>query len=121
MASPLARRIADAEQVLREQMFTANIPAEVLDPEGWQGIGEMVTVQGIIDLCFMENGQWVLVDYKTNIMGGERTDAILLEHYTPQLRTYREVLQRITGIPVREAGLYLLDNGHYVTMNDGME
>ncbi|MEE1200402.1 MAG: PD-(D/E)XK nuclease family protein, partial [Christensenellales bacterium] len=58
-----------------------------------------------VDCCFIEDGQWVLLDYKT-----DRSDdpEALREHYRKQLKVYGLALQRITGIPVKERLLCLL-------------
>jgi ATP-dependent helicase/nuclease subunit A len=65
-------------------------------------------VQGIIDLCFKENGYWVLVDYKTNTINEVRTAESWLIHYTAQIETYKKALESLTGTGVREAGIYFL-------------
>lgn len=65
----------------------------------------MTLLQGVIDCCFMEGGAWVLLDYKTDFVRDERA---VFERYQPQLLLYKQALEQITGIPVREAVLYLL-------------
>ena len=64
-------------------------------------------IQGVIDLCFLEDGQWVLADYKTDDADGET----LLRRYALQLRWYARALADITGIPVKEAWLFGLRTG----------
>lgn len=61
-------------------------------------------VQGVIDLCFIENGAWVLVDYKTDRCPAEELPAM----YGDQLRWYARALREITGMPVAFGGLYSL-------------
>ena len=61
-------------------------------------------VQGVIDLCFIENGAWVLVDYKTDRCPA----ADLPGMYGDQLRWYARALREIMGLPVSFAGLYSL-------------
>ena len=65
-------------------------------------------VQGTIDCCFIEDGQWVLLDYKT-----DRTDDMdaLRAHYDKQLHVYALALERITGRRVKEKLLCLLASG----------
>ena len=65
-------------------------------------------MQGTIDCCFMEGGQWVLLDYKT-----DRTDDMDARraHYEKQLRVYALALETITGRPVKERLLCLLSGG----------
>jgi len=61
-------------------------------------------VQGVIDLCFLEEGQWVLLDYKTDAADGEE----LLRRYTVQLQWYARALSGITGRPVKEILIFSL-------------
>ena len=65
-------------------------------------------VQGVIDCCFEEGGQWVLVDYKTDspsdVPGA-------MERHRPQLEIYAAALETITQMPVRERVLYLVRAG----------
>ena len=83
--------------------------AEALTPEEAGRFGdEELLVQGTIDCCFVEDGAWVLLDYKT-----DRTDDMdaLRAHYEKQLGVYALALRRITGLPVKERLLCLLHSG----------
>ena len=103
--SPLGRRMRQSDDVRREWSFNARFPA----------LSEAV-VQGVIDLCFAEDGAWVLVDYKTDRV----TDAgVLLPRYGRQLALYREALRRITGREVKETWLYSLRLGAAVAVPEG--
>jgi ATP-dependent helicase/nuclease subunit A len=62
-------------------------------------------LQGVIDLCFLEDGGWVLVDYKTDRVS---SPDVLWQHYASQVDLYRRALHTGTGIPVREATLFAL-------------
>ena len=103
--SSLAERVRKAERVLREAPFTlAERACDILPGEASQ---EKVLVQGIIDLAFLEGGQWVLVDYKSNMAGQDSLPA-LTDHYRKQIRLYRRALERISGFVVKEAYLYFI-------------
>ena len=115
-AGDLAHRIGRSPQVLREQPFNLFIRAEAVYPDR-EGCTDPLMVQGVIDLAFLEDGAWVLVDYKTNRIPPEGPEK-LLEHYAPQLRLYRMALETITGIPVKAAGLALLASGDMIWMED---
>ena len=95
LASPLAARMRRAQTLRREWAFNYRLG------EG----SERILLQGVIDCCFIEDGEWVLVDYKTE---GREVDAETLERYTAQLRYYRRALEAITGTPVRECLLCFL-------------
>ncbi len=109
---PLWARAQAAGYVARELPFNLQLTAmEALgEPDG-----DPVMVQGVIDLAFLEEDQWVLVDYKTgDVLPG--MEQAYLAHYAPQLALYRLALERLTGKPVREAGLYILPRGLYVPL-----
>lgn len=85
----------------REQPFVLAIPASRLKetfPEQ-----EKVLIQGIIDAYFEEDGEIVLLDYKTDMIGS--MDA-LWNRYRTQLDYYQEALERLTLLPVKEKLLY---------------
>lgn len=72
-------------------------------------------LQGVLDACFLEDGAWVLVDYKTD--RGEPEELLL--RYRDQLRWYMRALREITGMPVKEAWLYLLRGHAAVRVSEG--
>jgi ATP-dependent exoDNAse (exonuclease V) beta subunit len=59
-------------------------------------IEEARLMEGILDLAFVEDGSWVIVDFKT--------DADISSHqvqYQRQLQWYASALSRLTGLPAR--------------------
>lgn len=102
LESDVGIRLRKAQNVHREWMFTLRLSAQ--EATGEEQPGD-VLVQGQIDCCFEEHGEWVLLDYKTD--RAQDTDA-LLSQYRPQLSLYRKALEQITGKPVRETWLCLL-------------
>ena len=64
---------------------------------------EKVLIQGIIDVFFVEDGQIVLLDYKTDIITSMED---LHQRYATQLDYYQEALQNIMRMPVKERVLY---------------
>ena len=89
-ASPAGRRALSSPLVRREWSF--NLMA-----------GKDTMVQGVLDLCFLEEDEWVLVDYKTDYVTEMDT---LLNRYAAQLGWYRRALETLTGRKVREALIY---------------
>ena len=82
--------------------------------------GARSIVQGIIDCFFEEEGELVLVDYKTtNVRSkGEfagRRESIR-ERYALQIDLYRRALEAATGKRVKEAYLYLTNIGETIEM-----
>ena len=102
--SPLAERIFASDNVMREKKFAALFPAKFFYPElTGEAAEEKIVVQGIADCVFVEDGELVIVDYKTDT--GVDAEA-LLERYSAQLEIYREALSQALGMPVKETLLY---------------
>ncbi len=70
---------------------------------------------GAVDLAFKEKGEWVIIDYKTDVVAGRGLDR-LVEHYRGQVLAYAGAWREITGEPVKEAGLYFTRTGDYVVV-----
>ncbi len=94
--SDTGRRVVNAMDngsVRREQPF-------VFEYEGQ-------LIQGIIDLYFEEDGEFVLVDYKTDrVMKGEAGEKELVKRYAIQLDYYAKALTQLTGKKVKEKIIY---------------
>ena len=110
--SPLGARLKQAKGLLREKPFSLRLLASEL-PGGHEG-QDWVVVQGIIDACFLEDGGWVLLDYKTDMVFGSPKEAA--EAHRPQLLLYARALQEGTGRPVKEAYVCLLRAGAAVRL-----
>lgn len=66
---------------------------------------ELVLIQGIIDVWLEEEGEMVLIDYKTDhVSDGE----ILVKRYKVQLDYYQRALEQMTGKRVKERIIYSL-------------
>ena len=98
--SELGQRLLAAQRVERELPFSMLFPANRVYPEMLDG--EDLFLQGIIDTAFLEDGAWVLVDYKTDRLDEEA----LVERYRIQLMLYKEALERLTPYPVKEVYIY---------------
>ena len=98
--TPLSHRIRRSPKVIN-----------VLLPANEVGYGSdlSVTVQGVLDLAFMEDGAWVLVDYKTDRVTADNMEEIR-KMYQKQLALYADALIKITGIPVSQRYLCFLRN-----------
>ena len=92
--SPLGRQMLSARAVKREWPF-------VLRTE------EGTIVQGVIDCCFLDDGAWILCDYKTDNLGANE----IRERYGGQVSFYARALREITGKPVKKVILYALRAG----------
>lgn len=78
---------------------------------------EYIMVQGIIDACFEENDELVLVDYKTDsVSTGVREE--LTKRYRTQLQLYARALTQMTGKKVHEKLIYAFSNGEAFAVAD---
>lgn len=104
LQSDLLARMQSAEEIHREQKFTVLFPANaVVSTLGDDFPDEQITVQGIIDCAFVENGAVVIVDYKTDRV---KTGEELAERYKKQLSVYKRAAEELFGLPVKETLLY---------------
>ena len=100
-SSDLGKRLINAKRIERElpfsMLFEGKRVYDTLED------GENLFLQGIIDTAFEEDGEWVLVDYKTDrVTSGED----LIKRYKIQMDLYKEALQRLTGMPVKACYIY---------------
>lgn len=102
-ASPLGKRMVQADQreeLRKEKAFVLGIPAgEIWDCDS----RELVLVQGIVDAFFYEDGDIILMDYKTDSVEKPQQ---LIQRYQAQLDLYARALEEATGKKVREKIIY---------------
>lgn len=63
---------------------------------------DLIVVQGIIDAYFYEDGELVLMDYKTDVVEVSE----IVDRYQRQIDLYKESLERIKQVKVKECILY---------------
>lgn len=94
-------RAQEQRLLYREQPFVLGIDAKRLDPDLPEG--EKVLIQGIIDVFFIEDGEIVLLDYKTDVIDSLEA---LWNRYNVQIQYYEEALTKLMQMPVKERILY---------------
>jgi len=100
--SPLAERIRNSAKVSRETPFILAIPAVELYPDALASGKKTpeipdILVHGIIDCFFEENGEIVLVDYKSDAQP---------ERHKTQLDIYKKAVASATAMKVKEVLIY---------------
>ncbi len=96
--SKLFKRVSNAIYIYKEQPFYINVEADA-------DKNEKILVQGIIDLYFIEeNGNIVLVDYKTDFV--EENEEVLITKYKKQLELYKSAIEKSLNQKVNEAYIY---------------
>jgi ATP-dependent helicase/nuclease subunit A len=102
--SEIGRRACRSEKLYKEVEF--NFMTEIS--------GENVIIQGAIDCYFKENGNYILLDYKSDSLFDTEDESEIKELtdiYRPQLELYKTALEKIRGIRVKEVYLYLFSLG----------
>ncbi len=100
---PIALRMAKAQEqgvLYKEQPFVMGIEASRV----YEGASdELVLIQGIVDVCWEEEGALVILDYKTDAVTKAQQ---LTKRYQVQLDLYGEALQKATGKKIKEKLIY---------------
>lgn len=106
------KKAAMAGTLKKEQSFFLGVPANTVDKAF--PAEEMMLVQGIVDAYFEEDGELVLVDYKTDrVENGQE----LADRYHVQMQYYRKALEQALGKKVKEVVLYSLALGEEVRID----
>lgn len=106
------RRMHQAAQknlLRKEQPFVLGIDAAEIYPG--EESTEIILVQGIIDAYFEENGELVVLDYKTDKV---KSGLELKEKYHAQLDYYAKALEQLLGKKVKEKIIYSFTLGEEI-------
>ena len=113
VSSNLGRRMHAAKAVYRELPFGRLLPAHTYYKEATDE-DDQIFLQGIIDVLFEEeNGDYILLDYKTD---RKISAATARTRYQFQIDLYCDAVETILDKPVKERYLFLLDTGKEVKM-----
>lgn len=120
LSSPLFAKMSKATRIYREQRFNLTLPAaDFATDAGLKAelAGETVLVQGVIDCFFYdENGDILLVDYKTDRLPKERAAAEekLRRAHARQLSYYAKAITEICEKAPKQKLIYALCLGDTV-------
>jgi ATP-dependent helicase/nuclease subunit A len=103
--STLAERMRRSDNVKREVSFIMNVHPYEIYGESLNESEQNVIVQGVIDCFFEENGEIIIVDYKSD--KGTKEDIAL--RYKKQMELYKEGIERSTEKKVKECLYYLFE------------
>lgn len=106
--SALGKRMLSAEKMQREFKFSLLCDAEQIFGTAR---GEQLLLQGVVDCFIEEEGELVVIDYKTDLVRSAQDLEEKVKFYTPQISSYASALQRICGKKVKECVLYFLSAG----------
>jgi ATP-dependent exoDNAse (exonuclease V) beta subunit len=102
LASPVMERAWQAEERFAEVPFSLHLHARL--------------IEGVVDFAFLEDGAWVVVDFKTDRVAGEAVSARATAYHA-QLYLYALALERVTRYPVKELILLFLHPQQAVTLS----
>lgn len=112
--SDIGIRMKESKDVKREVPFVIKKKAhEIISSLNNE---DVILIQGIIDCYFLEGEEAVIIDYKTDEVSRGGIEA-LKEEYSPQILSYKEAVEKITGRNVKECFLYLFDIGEAVKID----
>ena len=106
LGTELANRMKKAKgnnTLVEEQPFVMTVCASEVYPREIEPDKERVLIQGIVDLWFEEEGEIVIVDYKTDRVKDAKE---LVNRYATQLEFYEKALEQLTGKKVKEKLIY---------------
>jgi ATP-dependent exoDNAse (exonuclease V) beta subunit (contains helicase and exonuclease domains) len=107
------RQAALAGKLYKEQQFVIGIKAsEVMKDVDSE---ELILIQGIIDVYFEEDGELVLLDYKSDLVQSEEQ---LIKRYKVQLEYYRRALEQMFHKKVKEMIIYSLPFGKEIRIEE---
>ena len=102
--SDIFSRIKKSSLVKREMRFLTEVPATEIDNSLDKRFeNEKVIIQGAVDICFVENDELIILDFKT-----DRVEDIndLANAYGEQLSIYAKACQKIFNKPIKEKIIY---------------
>lgn len=99
LTSDLGQRMLKSPQIFREDEFLVKLDGTLI---GLEKNGD-VKIQGIVDMYFIENGEIVIVDYKTDTVENFKKER---ENYKHQVNIYKAALQKKKKLPVKAVYLY---------------
>ncbi len=112
--SEIAERIKKSPCLLREKQVTVGIRAgELYTNLKEPSRDETVVIQGYVDCAFVEDGELIIVDYKTD---RGVTAQELRERYRTQLKMYEYALAQCTGMRVKGTLIYSFENAQYIAL-----
>jgi ATP-dependent helicase/nuclease subunit A len=113
--SDVAKRMRRAQslgKLYKEKQFVIGIKASEVMKEIESD--ELILIQGIIDVFFEEDGELVLLDYKSDLVSEEEQ---LVKRYQVQLDYYRMALEQMLHKPVKDMIIYSLSLGKEIRID----
>ena len=112
--SELFTRIIKADTVKREMQFLTEVPITKIDTTLDKRFeNEKIVIQGAVDVCFIENGEIIILDFKTDRVNDLSE---LKAAYSGQLSIYAEACSKIFKLPIKEKIIYSFHLSDSITL-----
>jgi ATP-dependent helicase/nuclease subunit A len=99
-------------KLYKEKQFVIGLKADEVVKEF--DSKELILVQGIVDVFFEEDGELVLLDYKSDIAA---SGDILVKRYKVQLEYYKKALEQMLNMKVKEMIIFSLYLGEEIRID----
>ncbi|MCT4632243.1 MAG: helicase-exonuclease AddAB subunit AddA [Firmicutes bacterium] len=103
--STICDRMINSDELYREVPFVLKMD---------ELRGDSLLLQGIIDCYFVEDGQAVLIDYKTDKV--EASPEEVARRYKKQIENYSTAIEKIRDIRVKERYIYLMSVDKFIKL-----
>lgn len=103
------QKAAQKKKLFKEQPFVLGIDAQEIYPQQTE---ETILIQGIIDVFWEEDGELILLDYKTDRIFSQNE---LILKYKPQLDYYAKALEQLLEKKVKEKIIYSFTLGKEIS------
>jgi ATP-dependent helicase/nuclease subunit A len=118
--SNIGKRASGSSEIFREASFILTKTAMDLELPGFENIEEKIIIQGSIDCYFKDiDGNYILIDFKTDQIR-DRSEVglnMIAEEYETQLKLYKEAIEKIRKVKIKEAYLYLFSINQEIKVN----
>ena len=107
LTSNIAERMRKAsmqKKLFTERQFIMGVKATEINKQ--MKSDELVLIQGIIDVYFEEEGEIVLLDYKTDRVDFSTGEETLIKRYAVQLDYYERAIVKLTNKKVKDRIIY---------------
>lgn len=112
--TPIVQRLLDSDEILKEYEFSVLKTAGDMYPNIDSAIAqEEIVVQGKLDCAFIENGNGILIDYKSDGITDEKE---FISIYKPQIDIYSEALEKCKGCKVTERYIYSFKLNKFISL-----
>ncbi|PKM93294.1 MAG: helicase-exonuclease AddAB subunit AddA [Firmicutes bacterium HGW-Firmicutes-1] len=109
LKSNLCKKMVQAIDTLkRETPFVIGIQASEMYVDLEEETDDIIMVQGVIDAFYEEDGEIVLIDYKTDYIE-DGQEQVLIDRYKEQMDYYKRALEQVLDKKVKEVVIYSLN------------